>query len=157
MLGFVSYQEVGPIAGSKTDWFEKALLDNLFGGAALTVPGTWYIALSTSAYAETATGASMNEVSTTNTGYGRASAVNTSASFSGATGSSPTSKTTNTAITFPGCTNATWGTVVSFYLCDAAAAGAGNAWYGGDLTASKSIQPGDTASFASGQLTITED
>ena len=143
------------MAGSKTDWLEKAILDAFFGGATLTIPTTWYIGLSTAAYADSATGAAMTEVTTTNTGYGRASSANTTSTFSNASGTSPATKTTIVAITFPACTNTTWGTVTSFYLCDAATSG--NAWYGGDLSASKTIQPGDTASFASGQLSITED
>ena len=140
------------MAGSKTDWFEKALLDNLFGGTSLTVPGTWYVALSTAAYSDAATGASMSEV--TGGGYARAAATNNSTNFPAATGTSPATKTTGAAITFPAAT-AGWGTVTSFYLCDALTSG--NAWYGGDLSASKTIQTGDTASFASGQLSVTED
>jgi hypothetical protein len=145
------------MAGSKTDWFEKALLDFLFGGGTLTVPTTWYVALSTAAYVESGTGASMNEVPTASTGYGRAAAGNNSTNFLAASGSGPTTKTTGAAITFGGAGPNPWGTVVSFYLCDTTTPGTGNAWYGGDLQASKTIANGDTASFASGQLSITED
>lgn len=48
-----------------------------------------------------------------------------------------------------------WGTVVAFAILDAATAG--NFLYWGDLTASKSIDAGDTAKFAVGELDVTED
>lgn len=61
---------------------------------------------------------------------------------------------TNAVVTFPTAT-ADWGTVVAFRLMDDITAG--NALMWGALTASKTVSNGDTASFASGALTLTLD
>jgi hypothetical protein len=58
----------------------------------------------------------------------------------------------NAVITFPTAT-ADWGTVVAFAVCNAS--GSQTMW--GTLTASKAVLNGDTASFAVGALTLTED
>lgn len=140
------------MAGSKSDYLEKAILDFLLGGGALSSPGTIYVALSTAAYSDAATGSSMTEVS--GGSYARVAVTNNSTNWPNATGTSPATKSNGTAVTFPTATGS-WGTVASFYLCDASSAG--NVLYGGDLTASKAIGSGDTATFASSAITITED
>lgn len=56
------------------------------------------------------------------------------------------------AVTFPTAT-ADWGAVVSFGIYSASSGGTLLAWG----TVTKTIQNGDTASFAIGQLTITAD
>lgn len=61
---------------------------------------------------------------------------------------------TNAAVTFPTAT-ADWGTVTHFALFDAITSGNRLMW--GALTASKTVSNGDTASFASGALTLTLD
>lgn len=58
----------------------------------------------------------------------------------------------NAAVTFPTAT-ADWGACVAFGIYSASSAGTLLAW--GTIT--KTIQNGDTASFAIGQLTITAD
>jgi hypothetical protein len=60
----------------------------------------------------------------------------------------------NAVITYPTAT-ADWGTVVAFALMTALSGGSQTMW--GTLTASKAVNNGDTASFASGALTLTED
>lgn len=60
----------------------------------------------------------------------------------------------NAAITFPQAT-ADWGTVVAFALMTTLTVGTMLMF--GALTTSKTIANGDTASFASGALTLTED
>lgn len=96
----------------------------------------------------------MTEVSTSSTAYARVAVTNNSTNWPAATGTSPTTKTNGAAFTFPTAT-ASWGTVQSFYICDASTAG--NVLYGGDLTASKAIASGDTATFSSSAITVTED
>lgn len=64
------------------------------------------------------------------------------------------SVSTNAAVTFPTAT-ASWGTVTHFALFDASSGGNLLMW--GALTASKVIGDGDTAEFASGDITLTED
>lgn len=142
------------MAGSKSDYFEKALLDYVFSATSWTAPTTLYIALSTAAYSDAATGASMSEVSSASTGYARVAVPNNSSNWPAATGTSPTSKGNGTAITFP-TASASWGTVSSFYVTDAATNG--NVLYGGDLTLAKAISQGDTATFAANAIAITED
>lgn len=150
------------MAGSKSDYFEKALLDFVFGQTAFTPPPIFYIALSTdpNKYQDNATGASMTEVS--GGGYLRATSTNDATNWP-ATVSTPDAsvppKMTNTksngaAITF-GAATAPWGTVTAFYICDAPTGG--NVLYGGDLTLAKAIQQGDTATFAASSISITED
>ncbi len=142
------------MAGSKSDYMEKVVLDLFLGGVVYTPVGTLYLALSTAAYSDAATGASMNEVSSTNTGYGRYAAANNTTNWPAATGTSPSSKGNGTSFTFPAATSS-WGTIRSFYVTDAPTGG--NVLYGGDLTTAKDILTGDTATFAQGAITVTED
>ena len=50
-----------------------------------------------------------------------------------------------------------WGTVTHFAIIDSATHGAGNVILSGALTASRSIQSGDTVSFPAGDLDVTLD
>lgn len=142
------------MAGGKSDYLEKAVLDYLLGGGALPKPATVYVALSTAAYSDAATGSSMSEVSATGSGYVRAAVTNNATNWPNATGTTPATKTNAVAVSYPVATTA-WGTVKSFYLCDAATGG--NALYGGDLTQERNVGSGDTPSFGPNSLTITED
>jgi hypothetical protein len=63
-------------------------------------------------------------------------------------------KSNGAAITFPQAT-ASWGTVTHFGILDAATSGNLLCW--GALSASKTIDAGDTPSFAAGELDITLD
>lgn len=140
------------MAGSKSDYLENKILDLVLGGVAFTPPANVYVALSTTAYADSKTGASMNEVSAAGgSGYARVPLVNNTGSWPAASGGS---KSNGVAITFPTAATA-WGTVLSFYICDAASGG--NILYGGDLASSRTVAAGDTASFAAGAMVITED
>lgn len=140
------------MAGSKSDYLEKAILDYLIGGGSLGKPTFIHVCLSTAAYSEAATGASMTEV--VGGSYARVALTNDATNFPNATGTAPATKGNAGTITFPTAT-ASWGTVSSFYLVDAPTAG--NVLYGGDLTTPKLIGSGDTASFAANAITITED
>lgn len=139
------------MAGSKSNYLENKLLDGVLGGPTFTPPATVYVALSTAAYSEAATGAAMSEVATAGTGYARVVMTNNATNWPAAVGGS---KSNAVAATFPVALGA-WGTVLSFYLCDAATGG--NVLYGGDLATPRTVAAGDTASFAAGSLTITED
>lgn len=140
------------MAGSKSDFLEKAILNYLMGGTAITLGSAVYFGLSTALYSDAATGAAMSEV--TGGAYARVAVTRNTTNFPAATGASPATMLNGTAITFPTAT-AVWGTVQSFYILDAATTG--NILYGGDLVTAKSIIVGDTASFAIGALTLTED
>jgi hypothetical protein len=139
------------MAGSKSTYLEKAILDYLLGGGALVKPATLYVALSTALYVDAATGSAMTEVAVG--AYARVAVTNNATNWPNATGVSPASKQNGTAITFPTAT-ASWGNILSFYIVDAASLG--NVLYGGDLTVAKTIGSGDTATFAAASITITE-
>lgn len=138
------------MAGSKSDYLENAMLDGVLGGPAFTLPTTVYVALSTAAYSDAATGAAMTEVA--GNGYARVAVTNNATNWPGA---SSGSKSNGVSFTFPAATGAGWGTVTAFYICDALSGG--NVLYGGDLTIARSVSGGDTASFAVGAITITEN
>lgn len=137
------------MAGSKSDYLENKILDHTLGGPDFTRPGTVYIALSTAAYSDAATGSSMNEV--TGGGYSRVAVTNNTTNWPN---SSAGQKQNGEVFTFPAATGS-WGTVQSFYIADSASGG--NLLYGADLTTARTIASGDTASFAVGAITITEN
>jgi hypothetical protein len=148
------------MAGSKSDYLEKAILDYLLGAVALAVPPSTgtpvYVALSLAAYSDAATGSAMTEV--TGNAYARVAVPNNPTNWTAASGVSPALKVNGGAITFTAATG-NWGNgsqpVLSFYIVDALSAG--NVLYGGDLGTSKLIGSGDTATFAAGSIQITED
>ena len=106
-----------------------------------TSPATVEVALYT--VAPTASGGG-TEVSTAGTGYAR-QVITFDAPANGVTQNSA-------LVTFP-VAMLSWGTVVAAAIHDQ---GTGNLLYFGNLSASKTIDPGDTASFAAGTLSITE-
>jgi hypothetical protein len=136
------------MAGSKSDYLENKILDIVLGATSYTPAANIYIALSTSAYSDAATGASCNEVS--GGSYARVSATNNATTWPNASGGV---KANGIVFTFPAASGS-WGTVQSFYIVDANSSG--NILYGADLTSARAITTGDTASFAVGAITITE-
>jgi len=133
------------MAGSMSDYLENEILDHILGGADYARPATVYVALYTVAPTDAGggtevTGGSYARVAVTN------NATNWPAAASGA-------KANGTAFAFPTAT-ASWGTVVAFGIFDAATVG--NLLYWGDLTVSKVVGSGDTASFAIGDIDITQ-
>lgn len=140
------------MAGSKSDYFEKKLLDYVFGSTSFVPPATLYIIVSTSAYSDSVTGTTVVEPSGNN--YSRVGVTNNSTNWPNATGTSPASKANGTIITFP-TASGSWGTLLSWYVADAATNG--NLLYGSDLGSSTAISTGQAPSFAIGALVITED
>jgi hypothetical protein len=134
------------MAGSKSDYLENEVLDHVLGGGDYTRPGTVYIALFTAAPTDAGGGTEV-----TGGSYARVAVTNNATNWPAA---SSGSKSNGVAFTFTQAT-ANWGTVVAFGIFDAASSG--NLLYWGDLTASKSVEIGDTAEFAIGGITITED
>lgn len=139
------------MAGSKCAYLQNAALNGVLGGPQFTLPGSGfvYIALSTAAFTSAATGASLTEVNAG--GYSRVQVAQNTSNWPNAVNAS---KANNAVFTFPSAT-ANWGTVLSFYIIDASSSG--NALYGADLTTSRTINSGDTASFAVGSITLTEN
>ncbi|MCI4463680.1 MAG: hypothetical protein JHC30_05885, partial [Caldisericum sp.] len=111
-----------------------------------TPPATVYIALFTVAPTDAGGG---TEVS--GGGYARVAVANNSTNFPPATNGQ---KSNGTAIIFPTAT-ADWGTIVAVGIYDAATNG--NLLFWANLTTARTVQSGDTAQFAVGALTFTED
>jgi len=133
-----------------SNYLEKALNDHVLGNTAYSASATVHFALFTAVTDGDA--GTVTEVSTSATGYARASVTNNTTNFPGAT-SGTGSKSNGTQITFPTATGA-WGTVTHWGIYTAASGGT-NLLYWGELTAARSIVTGDTPRFNAGDFTIT--
>lgn len=143
--------------GALSDYLENKLIDHLLRGQAYTAPATVYVGLLTAAPSDTGGG---TEVSGNN--YARASVASSLANWAGTQSagstlaSSGTGGTTSNNGTISFATpSASWGTVTHFGVYDASSSG--NLLFWGALTISKTINNGDTVSFAAGALTFTID
>ena len=134
------------MAGSFSNFLELELLDHVFGNAAYSAPATLYVALFTATPSDSGGGTEVSGGS-----YARKDVTNNATNFPAAAAGA---KANGTAITFVTAT-ASWGVVTQFGIFDAVTAGNLLAW--GDLTASKTVDSGDTVSFAVGDLDITLD
>lgn len=137
------------MAGSKSNYLENAMLNGILGGPTFTPPSTVYLALSSAAYNEAATGASMSEL--TGGGYARVPITNNATNWPAA---SAGQKSNGTAFTF-GVATGDWLTIQSAYICDAAVNG--NVLYGADLAVPRLVASGDSCSFGIGAIVLTED
>jgi hypothetical protein len=127
----------------KTDYAENKVLDHMTGKAAWPAV-TAYLGLFTAAPTDAGGG---TEVS----GGSYARKATAAGDWAAAAGGSTSNVN---VLSFPAA-SAPWGTVTHFGLFDAATAG--NLLAYGALTNAKTIGSGDTASFAAGALTFTED
>jgi hypothetical protein len=138
-----------------TNYLENKLVDHIFRGQALAVPGTLHVSLHTADPGETGA----NELAATGA-YGRGSIAASLANWAGTqsagstTASSGTGGQTsnNAVVSFP-TPSANWGAVTHFAIWDAATGG--NCLLYGSLGVAKTINQGDTVSFAAGTLTVT--
>ena len=135
---------------SASNFLELELLDHVLGAAAYTAPATLYVALHT---ADPGEAGAQNTNEATGTSYNRVAVTNNATNFPAASGGS---KSNGTAINFATPGAGGWGTVTHWSIGDAAS-GAGNILFSGALTTSKTINAGDTVSFAIGTLTVTAD
>ena len=133
---------------SASNFLELELLDHVLGNAAYTAPATVYIALHT---ADPTEAGGTGEVASSNA-YARVAVTNNATNWPAASGGS---KANGTAITFPTPTGAGWGLVTHFSILDASSSG--NTLFSGALTASQTINAGNTVSFGVGALTVTAD
>lgn len=123
--------------------FESEIINYFLRNQALTYSrAQLYVALSTAAYSEAATGASMNEVA--GTGYARQTVA-----FDAPAGT-PRATQNSAPVTFTA--GATWTAVVAMYICDAASGG--NVLCGADIT-SVVLNNGDSLTFATGDIDIS--
>jgi hypothetical protein len=136
---------------SFTNFLASELLDHLFTDGAYSPPATLHIGLSSTTPAEN--GTNVTEPS----GGSYARVATTAADWAAATSADPSVKTTTAAKTFPQAT-ADWvsgADLTHFVLYDAASGG--NLLAFGALTTPKPVLNGDTASFASGALSLSLD
>lgn len=131
---------------SFSDYLENKVLDHVLGGGDFARPGTVYIGLSTTAITDSTAATEPSGGS-----YARVAVVNDSTNFPAAESGS---KANGTPITFPAAT-ASWGTIVGFFIADAASEG--NVLAYGALSAPQAVASGETINFAVGALTITLD
>jgi hypothetical protein len=124
-----------------SDYAEKLLLDWMMTTGSATRPTVWYVALYTAAPSDSGGG---TEVS--GNGYTRKSV-----SFSAA--SSPGGTTSNSgAVTFT-ASGGNWGIISHIGIFDNSSGG--NLLWHGAMTASKTINDGDTLEFAIGNIDLT--
>lgn len=129
---------------SATDFFENVIANHFFGNTPATVPGTYYLALHTSAPGEN--GAS-GEVS--GGSYVRKSITNNTTQFPNASGGV---KSNGAAITFVVPT-ADWGNVGWWSLWDASSGG--NCYVVSDGFTAVAVNTGVTVTFDPSTMSIT--
>jgi hypothetical protein len=135
------------MAANKSRYLEDKIIDHVLVATSYTSPTTVYAALYTVAPTKTTSGTEVSGGSYARVNCGAtASGGKFSASSSGATAN-------DAAITFPTAT-AGWGLVVACAILDLSTGG--NILYFGGLTASKTVDSGDTVTFATGALTVAE-
>lgn len=139
------------MAGSKSNYLEDEILDHMTGNGAWTTPSTWVFALYKAAVDDTLTAAT-DGVECTGSTYARVKYVSGSTLFTAASGGQSQNKTVIEFTTAAG----NWGTVTHFAILDTTSTAAGNVLFWGDLTASQTINSGNTVQFSTGDLVITE-
>lgn len=138
-----------------SDYVENKVVDTLLRGQTFPTIATIYVGLSTSACSDSAFG---TEVAGNN--YSRVSVTANMTNWAGTQSAGSTSASSgtggqtsnNAAINFP-TPSGSWGTVTHWFLADASTSG--NILICDDLTTSKTINSGDTVSFAIAALTVT--
>jgi len=131
------------MANNLSDYAEAKIIDHSVGKTSWTMP-TAHIALYTTTPTDSTAG---TEVTNANSYARLATAGSDWAAASAGANSNAADLTFTTA-------SGSWGTVAGVAITDSATHGAGNIiWYGA-LTASKTVDSGDTFKFATGALTL---
>lgn len=141
-----------------SNYLENKLIDFLLRGQSFTAPSTLYFALCTTTPTDASTGGTITEVSGGN--YSRQSLACSATNFLSTQGntSTPSSGTNGTSSNNATISwnSVTWtATITSIAICDASSGG-NMLWYSA-LSSSKTINSGDSVSFAVGDLTIQLD
>jgi hypothetical protein len=147
-LGNTCQSDALKLLFQNTNW---ANVGNAGGLLQSTVAGSFFVGLSTG----TLSGASTQ--STTEaayTGYARVAVARASGSWS-ISGSSPTSVTNVSAVTFPACTAGS--ETETYFVVGRDTSGTGESLWYGALTAGLAVSNGITPSFAASALTCTLD
>jgi hypothetical protein len=135
------------MAGSFTNTSENEVLDHVLAVSQLSYSASVWISLHTAAYAEDGSATEVTGGSYARLEVGGA----TGRSFTAATGGASSN---NEEWAFTTAT-VSWGTILSFGVWTTASGGTMR--MGGDLGTSKTIDSGDTAKFAAGELDVTLD
>ena len=130
---------------AKSELYANTVLDDLFGSGS---PATLYIELLTALANPDGTGGT--EV--TGGSYARAAVTNNNTNFPAASGGE---KSNANAITFA-TASADWGTIQGVRIRSASSGGGGDIYYHGALDTPRTVNNGDTFSFAATQLVIQE-
>lgn len=140
------------MAGSKTNFQENNVKNELLGATAWSAPANVHFGLWTTAgsLTDASTGSAANEASYGS--YARVNKTNDTTNFP-SVGDNVTKKN-GTAITFPQSTSGSQ-TVNQVGACSAASAGDMYLW--GDLTAARTIDSGETPEFAANAFEYGED
>lgn len=124
-----------------SDHAENLLLNFLMTSGTATRPTAWYVGLFTAAPSDSGGGTELS-----GNGYSRQAVSWDTASGTGGTTSNSTAETFTAS-------GGNWGTVTHIGIFDAASAG--NLLWHGSLTASKTINDGDSLEFAIGAIDLT--
>ena len=136
------------MASGKTSAWANTLLNLILGATAFTSPTSIFVAL----YTATPTSAG-GGTEATGGGYSRTSVTNNTTNWPNASGGV---KSNGTSIAWAAATG-NWSSgsnLTGAALLDASSAG--NMYYFGDLTTAKPVLSGDTPSFATSALSVTE-
>lgn len=145
------------MAGSKSNWYEDAVLDHILGKSSTAlstgaVAATVYVSLWNSTMTDVWTSTSTGECAGST--YAREAVTNSSASW---TNSTAGSKQNKVVVEFTTAAGSDWGTIKSFAIHDSNSTATGNIYYWGDLTADQTIASGNTVRFSTGAIVVTED
>jgi hypothetical protein len=145
------------MAGSKADYLEDKLKNQVLGAVAFTAPSPVFFGLwgTAGSISDTFNGGTAGEVS--GGSYARVSVTNNTTNFATVTGSA---KLNSTAIIFPTAT-ANWNAAANINQVGVLDGNAGSAADNGllwaDLTTPKPVLNGDQGQFAAGAFSWTED
>jgi hypothetical protein len=145
------------MAGSKSFYLAKKVIEEYFGGVAFAAPAGVYLALLTVVPDDTSTGATITE--TDYTSYARTqigTGNNQTDAWNAATGTTTATVTNKNAITAPAATGPSTNPIVAIAVLDSATLGAGNV-LGWATVTSTPIASGDTPKINAGALSVTED
>lgn len=134
-----------------SDYLEDKVRGYIFRSGTFTQPTTLAVALATATITDLHTGATFTEVANSGS-YART--ANAAGTGNWTAASATDGLTDNTAaITFPTATGS-WGTVTDVMIADSATWGAGNHFFHGTLSSSKSVASGDIVKFNAGDLDV---
>lgn len=145
------FERILLMAGSKTNYLSKKVLDEYLGATAFSAPGNIHWRLWTSTLDDTSTGSTTNEANYSS--YASVNQTNNSTNFPNATGTTTATKQNGTAVTWPTSTGGS-STITYVGMCDAGSAGNMLIWF--DVT-STAIANGDTPKINASGATFTED